>query len=100
MTTSDIHLPTSFTHPAMERLRHPNIVQVHDVGRRDGLPYYAMEFIEGGTLGERLEAGPLDPDAAARLVETLARAVHHAHEAGVVHRDLKPANILLAPGLD
>jgi eukaryotic-like serine/threonine-protein kinase len=85
---------------AAARLRHPNIVPIFDVGRLDGVPYLAMEYVEGGTLAARLAEGPLDPRAAARLVETLARAVQHAHEAGVVHRDLKPANVLLAPDLD
>jgi eukaryotic-like serine/threonine-protein kinase len=85
---------------AAARLRHPNIVPIYDVGRLDGVPYLAMEYVEGGTLAARLAGGPLDPRAAARLVELLARAVQHAHEAGVIHRDLKPANVLLAPDLD
>ncbi len=85
---------------AAARLRHPNIVPIHDVGWRGEVPYLAMEYVEGGTLARRLAGGPIPPDDAARLVETLARAVQHAHDAGVVHRDLKPANILLAPDLD
>ncbi len=85
---------------ASARLRHPNIVQIFDVGRLAGVPYYAMEYVEGGTLADRLDAGPLAPAASARLVETLSRAVQHAHEAGIVHRDLKPANVLLAPDLE
>ena len=84
---------------AAARLRHTHIVPIFDVGLREGIPYYSMEYVEGGTLAVRLAAGSLDPATAARLVETLARAVHHAHEAGVVHRDLKPSNILLAPDL-
>ncbi len=85
---------------AAARLRHPNIVPIYDVGRLDGVPYYAMEFVEGGSLAQRLEAGPLGPTQAARLIEALARAVEHAHQRGVVHRDLKPANVLLGPDLD
>jgi serine/threonine protein kinase len=55
-----------------------------------------LEFIAGPSLGERLREAPQPPRQAAALVETLARAVHHAHEQGIVHRDLKPANILIA----
>jgi tetratricopeptide (TPR) repeat protein len=78
------------------RLRHPNIVQVYEVGEHDGLPFMALEYIEGGSLDRLLAGKPLPPGAAAALVETLARAIHHAHENGIVHRDLKPANVLLA----
>jgi hypothetical protein len=76
-------------------LRHPNIVQIYAVGETGGLPYCALEFVEGGTLADRLRSGPLDPPAAARLVADLARAVHYAHQKGIVHRDLKPANVLI-----
>ena len=54
-----------------------------------------MEFVEGGSLADRLDGTPWRPIEAARLVESLARAVDHAHVRGIVHRDLKPANILL-----
>jgi eukaryotic-like serine/threonine-protein kinase len=85
---------------AVAQLRHPHIVQIHDVGRREGLPFFAMELVAGGTLAERLTKGPLAARVAAQLVATVARAVEHAHQAGILHRDLKPANILLAPDLD
>jgi hypothetical protein len=78
------------------RLRHPNIVQVHEAGDHDGRPYFAMEYVEGGSLAEKLAAAPLPAREAAALVEALARAVQFAHEQGVVHRDLKPSNVLLA----
>jgi tetratricopeptide (TPR) repeat protein len=81
---------------AVARLQHPNIVQVHEVGESDGLPFFSMEYVEGGSLAKRLGAGPLPPREAAALAEVLARAVQHAHQRGVVHRDLKPANVLLA----
>ncbi len=80
---------------AMARLQHPHIVQIYDVGEQDGRFYFAMEFVDGITLERRLANGPLPSRQAARLVEMLARAIHHAHARGVIHRDLKPANILL-----
>jgi eukaryotic-like serine/threonine-protein kinase len=81
---------------AIARLAHPHIVQVHDVGEHQGLPYFCLEFCPGGSLAKHLRGTPLPPREAAALVETLARAVQAAHEAGVIHRDLKPANVLLA----
>jgi serine/threonine-protein kinase len=77
------------------RLQHPNIVPVYEVGENRGLPYFSMEFLEGGSLAYKLASSPLDPKVAAELVQTLARAVQFAHEQGVVHRDLKPSNVLL-----
>jgi serine/threonine protein kinase len=82
---------------AVARLDHPNIVKVYDIGERDGLPFIAMEYIEGGGLDARLKREPLPPKAAAALAEPLARAMDYAHGRGVIHRDLKPANVLLAP---
>jgi serine/threonine-protein kinase len=76
-------------------LRHPHIVQVHDMGEQDGLPYFTMEFVEGGNLAQKLEGMPLPPLEAAALLATLADAVQAAHRCGIVHRDLKPANVLL-----
>jgi WD40 repeat protein/serine/threonine protein kinase len=86
---------------AVARLQHPNIVQIHDVGfwqPTDGspaVPYLSLEFADGGNLAKRFAAGPMVPRAAAELLETLARAMHHAHQRGILHRDLKPANVLL-----
>jgi serine/threonine protein kinase len=77
------------------QLQHANIVPVYEVGEQDGRPFFSMELLEGGSLAEQLEVRPLATQAAAQLVETLARAAHHAHEHGFLHRDLKPSNILL-----
>jgi serine/threonine-protein kinase len=80
---------------ALARLRHPNIVQIYEVGEIEDRPYFAMEYVEGGSLAERLAGTPLPSRSAAELTETLARAVEYAHGRGILHRDLKPANILL-----
>jgi WD40 repeat protein/tetratricopeptide (TPR) repeat protein len=78
------------------RLRHPNIVQIYEVGEHDGRPFFSLEYVEGGTLADALKGRPRAPREAAALVEQLARAAQYAHEQGVVHRDIKPANVLLA----
>jgi serine/threonine-protein kinase len=80
------------------RLKHPNIVQVFEVGEHDGQSYFTMPYVEGTTLSRRAADGPLPPREAARLVALIARAVHHAHEHGILHRDLKPSNVLLQMG--
>jgi serine/threonine-protein kinase len=81
---------------AAARVQHPNIVQIYEVGEADGLPFLALEYVGGGSLDARLAGKPLPPRAAAQLARTLAQAMHHAHQAGVIHRDLKPANVLLS----
>jgi tRNA A-37 threonylcarbamoyl transferase component Bud32 len=81
---------------AVARLLHPNIVQIYEVGEQDRRPFLALEFCAGGSLEKKLGGVPLPAKEAARLAETLARAMHTAHEQDVIHRDLKPANILLA----
>jgi WD40 repeat protein/tetratricopeptide (TPR) repeat protein len=85
---------------AVARLQHPNIVQIYEVGEHDGgnglpHPYFTLELVDGGSLAQRLAAGPPLPRQAAAWLEALARAAHYAHGQGVVHRDLKPANVLL-----
>src|SRR5262245_3650765 len=77
------------------RVRHPNIVQVYEIGSYQGRSFVALEWVDGGSLADRLDGRPWPPGAAASLLETIARAIHVAHGEGVVHRDLKPANILL-----
>ncbi len=82
---------------AIAQLAHPNIVQIHDIGECDGQPYFALEFVAGGNLHEKLAPGPMDPAAAAKLVRQLALAVDAVHRCGILHRDLKPGNVLLTP---
>jgi tetratricopeptide (TPR) repeat protein len=80
---------------AVARLQNPNIVQIYDVGECDGLPYFSLEFVDGGTLHDRLGGKTQPPKDAARMIETLARAMDCAHQLGIIHRDLKPANVLM-----
>lgn len=77
------------------RLHHPNIVQIYEFGRHHDDPFFAMELLEGGSLAKKIAGIPQAPRFAAELVETLAQAVHYAHQQGIIHRDLKPSNILL-----
>ncbi|MDG5803183.1 serine/threonine-protein kinase [Streptomyces ossamyceticus] len=86
---------------AVARLGHPHIIVVHDVVEQDERPYIVMEFIDGGSLAERVAAdGPVDAREAARIGLALLAALRRAHGAGVLHRDLKPANVLLEKGTD
>lgn len=77
-------------------LNHPGIVPIYEAGQWQGLPYFAMGFVEGDNLAEVARDNPLRPHEAARLLKKIAAAVACAHAHGVIHRDLKPANILLA----
>ena len=80
---------------AIASLQHPNIVQIYEIGKVSNAPYFSLELVEGGNLARKLSGQPLAFREAAELATTLARAVHSAHQRGVVHRDIKPANVLL-----
>lgn len=84
---------------AIAQLQHPNFVQIYEVGIAGETPYLSLEYIDGGSLEHCLEGLLHCPLESARLVETLARAMHYAHVRGIVHRDLKPANVLLKKNL-
>jgi tRNA A-37 threonylcarbamoyl transferase component Bud32 len=79
------------------QLEHMHIVPVYEVGEHDGQHYFTMQLIAGGSLAEHLPRLAGDPRAAVRLVVAVARAVHHAHQSGILHRDLKPSNVLIDP---
>ncbi|MGI8601554.1 MAG: serine/threonine-protein kinase, partial [Verrucomicrobiales bacterium] len=80
---------------AAARLQHPHIVRIHEIGEADGLPFFSMDYVEGATLNDLARGEPLPARRAAELVHSIALAVQHAHEHGVLHRDLKPSNILI-----
>jgi serine/threonine protein kinase len=79
---------------AAARLDHPHIVRVYDFAEHQGLSYFSMELVSGGSLLQKMAGQPWPLVTAAHLIHTLALAMHHAHQQQVVHRDLKPANVL------
>lgn len=81
---------------AIAQLRHRNILMVYSYGEQDGFPYMVMEYIEGGTLQDRLANRPLDLKQGIDLIISIAEVLNYAHSRGVIHRDVKPSNILLA----
>jgi WD40 repeat protein/tetratricopeptide (TPR) repeat protein len=83
---------------SVARLRHPNVVQIYEIGEHEGRVFLELEYVDGGSLEAWLDGVPWTPKEAAELVEPLARAVEEAHRLGIVHRDLKPGNILITQG--
>src|SRR5262249_9678208 len=77
------------------QLKHAHIVSVHEVGKEDDRVYIVSDLVRGPNLAEWLAENQFSPQQAAQLCATLADAIHHAHENGVIHRDLKPGNVLL-----
>ena len=80
---------------AVAQLDHPDIVPIYEVGEIEDQPYFTMKLLEGGTLSQHLQDGPLGARDASVIMEKVARAIHHAHERGVLHRDIKPNNVLI-----
>jgi eukaryotic-like serine/threonine-protein kinase len=83
---------------AVNRINHPNIVEITDVGETDGLVFLVMEYVAGAPLSRVLGSGPLAWPRAASIARQIASALARAHQAGVIHRDLKPDNVLIIPG--
>jgi len=81
---------------AVARLQHPYIVQIYEISEHNGCPFFSLEYVDGGTLAQKLTGAPQPPRLAAHLVRLLALAMHSAHQKGIIHRDLKPGNVLLA----
>jgi WD40 repeat protein len=82
---------------AAAQLQHPNIVAIHEVGEQDGQQFFSMAYVNGPNLSKYAREEPITARHAARLLQTIATAIHYAHEHGIVHRDLKPSNILIDP---
>jgi len=80
---------------AVASLQHPNIVALHEVGAHDGQHYFSMDYVAGQNLAALVRKHPLPASRAADYIETVAEAVHYAHQHGILHRDLKPSNVLL-----
>jgi serine/threonine protein kinase len=83
---------------AAARLQHDNLVTVYDVGEINGCHYFSMQYVEGGCLSDQISDRSLDSREAATFLEPVCRAVHAAHEEGILHRDIKPTNILIEDG--
>ena len=108
LATADMEASFGREARLLAKLKHPNIVTIHDVDVADGIFYYVMEFIDGETVADRIKrwnfdpttvgACPIDPDETLRLGQDLLSALETVHKVSVVHRDIKPANIFLVEG--
>jgi eukaryotic-like serine/threonine-protein kinase len=81
---------------AVAAIEHANIVRIFEIGEHNGLPYFSLEYLAGGSLAKKIAGTPQPVRDATRMTEVLARAMQVAHEHGIIHRDLKPANVLIA----
>ena len=79
----------------LAKLRHPNIVSIHEIGDAQGEPYFTMDYIDGESLSATIRRGAMSPTQALAIFKQVAEAVQHAHRQGIIHRDLKPANVLI-----
>ncbi len=98
LATADMEASFGREARLLAKLKHPNIVTIHDVDVADGIFYYVMDFIDGETVGDRIKRGPIDPDETLRLARDLLSALETVHRVNVIHRDIKPANIFLVEG--
>lgn len=81
---------------ALAALNHPNVAGIHQVEHVDGVHFLVMELVEGQTLAQRIETGPIPVEQALQIALQIARALEAAHDRGIIHRDLKPANVMIA----
>lgn len=77
------------------RLRHPNLVAIHEVGEHNGIPFFTMEYVKGRTLADLSRQGRIRPRVVAQIAQTIAETIHYIHSRGVLHRDLKPSNVMI-----
>lgn len=76
-------------------IKHPNVITIHEIGENDGVQFFSMEYVNGRTIESMVQEQPFAPREAARLMRTIAEAVHYMHQSGVMHRDIKPLNIII-----
>jgi len=91
----DLHKRFEREARTISKLSHPHICTLHDIGQQEGVDFLVMEYLEGETLGHRVERGPLPIEQTLKFGIEIAEALEAAHRQGIIHRDLKPGNIML-----